>query len=213
MPVGRGGAAAQAAADLQDEADARTRAKADKDIQTILTLIPKLKEVDYHVWERAMKKTAYRFGWPEFILDLSLDIPDQNDNSEKEDCDIKNAYIAITTDCQGHEIEDAMDEIELGDARGAFKKVHDHFHRPTEAGKQTAYKNLYTNNMGSTDTNLAQFIALTSRNARVVKNNGETISEGTIKSLILGGLLVEFDPIKLIIEQTDGITLQQAKDS
>jgi hypothetical protein len=217
MPRGQG-AAAQAAAELQEEAreeaDARTRSKADKDIQTILQLIPKLKDVEYHIWARAVKKTGFRFRWPAYICDLSLDIPDLDQNTEKDDCDQSNAYLAITTQCQGHDIEEAMEEeIQLGDARGAFKKVHDHFYRPTEAGKQTGYKNLFTNKMENTDTNLAQFVALVSRNAKVVENlNGETISEGTIKSLILAGLLVEFDPIKPIIEQTDGNTLQKTKD-
>ena len=58
--------------------------KADKDMPVILSLIPDLDKVEFHVWDRAVKHVAYRYNWPKFILDQNTDIPDVATLSPKE---------------------------------------------------------------------------------------------------------------------------------
>ena len=65
--------------------------KADKDMPVILSLIPDLDKVEFHVWDRAVKHVAYRYNWPKFILDQNTDVPDVVALSPKEKCDITNA--------------------------------------------------------------------------------------------------------------------------
>ena len=169
-----------------DGSDVAAITKADKDMPVILSLIPNLHEVEFHIWDRALKQVSFRYGWPDFILDLNADIPDPSMLSAKDTCDIKNAYVAITNKVNGHAVCDSLDDIELGDARAVYKAVHDHFFRPTTAGRQAAAKKLYSMSMANTDTNLAQFMALITRNAKVVRHNGTPVDDDTLILTVFG---------------------------
>ena len=100
----------------------------------------------------------------------------------------------------------------MGDARRAFQIVRESVYRPTAAGRQLANKNFYNMSMAVTDTTIGGFIALANRNRKVVESNGDTVTDAGMVQILLGGLLEEFDPIKLIIEQNPAITLRDACD-
>jgi hypothetical protein len=195
----------------EDDNERRIKATSGKDLQTMLSIMPKLNDVEFHVWDRALKKIAHSYQWPTSILNLSEDEEDFDLGTVKERCDNKNAYIVITTKCEGHAVDDALEEEQMGNARIAYKTVHEHFYRPTQAGKQAANRNMYGTTMNNTDVNVNQFMALLSRHAKVLLTHGETISESTLLNLILDGLLPEFDSIKLILENDDA-SLRKVKD-
>ena len=98
--------------------------KADKDMPVILSLIPELHEVEFHVWDRALKQVAFRYGWPTFILNPNSDVPDESDLSDKDLCDIKNAYVAMTNKVNSHTICDSLDDTYL--VRRCTRRVQSH---------------------------------------------------------------------------------------
>jgi hypothetical protein len=190
---------------------ATTMAKADKELDLSLKIVPHLKDVEFHVWSAALLRVAFQNDWEDYILDTTAEVPDSDDWTVKDRCDIRNAFMVITATCVGHQIEDKLTTAcTMGDAHHAYKLVHQHFHRPTATGRQTAIANLYSISMAKTDTNLAQYLALARRNAKVVKFNGTDVSDVDVLACILAGLLPEFKPIKLIIEQDNSTTLDTA---
>ena len=91
-------------------ADAQARAvndailqRANKDMSTILAMIPDLKDVEFHVFERALLTVAYRFGWPVWILDVK-DNEERDDVSFKDECHKRNAFAVMQRRCQDHAI-------------------------------------------------------------------------------------------------------------
>jgi hypothetical protein len=88
----------------------------------------------------------------------------------------------------------------VGGAREAYVMLHNHFYRPTQAGKQHANRAFYNMTMANTDTDVGKFMAQAKRNAKIVTMHGEVVSEGTIISIILDGLLDEFEPLVLLLQ-------------
>ena len=138
-------------------ADARARAvneeilmRANKELPTILSLVPDLKDVPFHVFERALLSTAYRFGWPKWILDVK-DNNEYNEISFKNECHKRNAFSVMQRRCQDHAVTDSLDDCEMGDTRALVKLIHSHLFRPTPTGKQMALRNLYSLSMSTSD--------------------------------------------------------------
>jgi hypothetical protein len=104
---------AAAAARAEDMA-ARMIAAAGKDLATVLLLLPKLKDVEFHDFDLQLKRAAARFSWPmDYLFDLTLTAAQattaHGQLSDKSLEDVKNAYTAITTLCMGHPVADTLE--------------------------------------------------------------------------------------------------------
>jgi len=134
-------------------------------------------EVEYHAWENRLRRVAFRFNWADYILGSPIPLPAANNQTAEEVCNLKNAFLVITTSCAGHEINDKLNDCPMGDARRAFQIVRESVYRPTAAGRQLANKNFYNMSMAVTDTTIGGFIALANRNRKVVESSGDTVTD------------------------------------
>jgi hypothetical protein len=213
-------AAAAAAADL----------KAQKELDSALKIVPMLQETnDFDKFKKALALTANRFGWAEWILDLNFpedrvpqdarrNVNDAEGNqiavpalTLKNKLDTNNAYTIIMTKCEDHAVAYTLEDAEMGDARGAYKLLHDYFYRPTQAGKSATFSSFFSMSMANTDTTIAAYLSLVSRRAINVRQHGTNVDQATMITRILDGLLPEFENIKLILEQRQGLTVADCK--
>jgi hypothetical protein len=86
--------------------------------------------------------------------------------------------------------------ITQGDAKGVYKALHEFFYNDSQAGKGAAMKSFHLATMGSTDLNVVEYTAQISRLAKIVRESGGQADEGAQLSVLLDGLLPEFDFIK-----------------
>lgn len=178
-------------------------AQAGQDLSTTLLIIPLLKDVQFHEFNLQLKRAAFHFRWPDHILDITMpeaNVPADGDLTHKQRCDVRNAYTAITLLCMGHDVAETLESADMGDAREAYKLLHHHFHRSTTASRGRASVDFYRMTMTNTNTDVVKFLALAKRNSRILsRHDGHVVSEAALRTVILGGLLVEFDPIKNLI--------------
>ena len=203
-------AARAAAAAATRAANDVIRARSAKDMPAILNLIPNLMDVEFHVFVRSLESAAFFYGWPAWILDMT-DNGVHDNLSVSDQCHVRNAFVVMQRRCQGHTITDTLDDCKQGDAKAMYTLIHGHFFRPTFTGRQLATRTLYSMTMATTDTNITQFLALASRNVRAVEANGSPVDDNVLIGIILSGLLDEFEPIKLVIEEKGTMNLVTTK--
>ena len=64
--------------------------------------VDKLQDIDFFKFERQLKRQAHNFNWPTWILDRGIAEPDNADLTMHASLCRKNAYMLITTKCDGH---------------------------------------------------------------------------------------------------------------
>ena len=132
---------------MADAAQANT--KASKELTTILSNLPALKEAaDFHEWDRQLKIFAFQFMWATWILGGAGEAEPAN-LSEKEKCDKRNAYTTLVQKCEGHAVADALEDCVLGDAKEAYNIIRGRFFRKTATGLQTSLKDFYSMTMAN----------------------------------------------------------------
>ena len=114
--------------------------------------------------------------------------------------------MVIVNKCDGHTVEHLLESCEQGDAQGAFRIVHNYFHRDSQAGKTVAFKDFYGATMANTDTDIVSWVARVRSLAKILIAAGGQANEDAQLSILLDGLLPEFKPIKTILDQTDALT-------
>ena len=211
-------------------AAAAAEVKAQKELDSAMKIVPTLQEIlDFDKFKKALALAAYQFTWPEWILDLAFpedrvpqdarrNVDDADGNqivvpalTLKNKLDTKNAYTIIMAKCEGHTVAYTLDDGAMGDARGTYKLLHDYFYRPTQAGKSSAFSSFYSMSMANTDTTIAAYMSLVASRSANVRQHGSEVDHATMITRILDGLLPEFDSIKLILEQRQGLTLADCK--
>jgi hypothetical protein len=184
----------------------KQQATADKQLDTMLKHIPMLKDVDYEVFSMEINLFVQRFGWSSWIMDPNA-APNQQ-NSFKEDLDISNAYTIILTKCRGHQVADKLMATPNGDGVEAVRLLDEHFHRRTQAGKQKATADFYNITMATSNTDLLSYIAKVTKLAKILARHGSPVDDSNMVTAILRGLLEEFKPIKIILNQDPTLTLK-----
>ena len=182
------------------------------DLATATRLIPKLKDTEFHSFDDQLKRVASTFDWPTHILKLSEAVPDPSALTAKHKLDIKYGYMALMSLCEGHDVMNVLNDIDHGDAREVYKELHGYFYRPTAAGIHECHIAFYNMTMANTDTNIQQFMALAQRRAKALgKVTGTAITEVAIVTVMLAGLLDEFDQVKDRIQGWDTTPLVKCK--
>ena len=140
---------------------------------------------------------------------MESDIKVVSDLENKEAADNKNAYVLIVKRCEGHPVESILESCGAGCAQAAYRLVHSYFHRKTTAGKVKATKDFYGATMANTDTNVVQWMALVTRLARLLLAAGGSASVGDRYTVLLDGLLPEFEAIKFFLTQAEAPTNEE----
>ena len=105
--------------------------RAEKQLDTLYKVVPKLQDVGYHKFVAALRKQAYAYDWPKFIMtedpqavpdltEAELDALDSGGASGgltgyKALCNIKNVYLVITANCAGHTVSNLMNATSCPD--------------------------------------------------------------------------------------------------
>lgn len=202
--------------------------RAEKQLDTLYKVVPKLQDVGYHKFVAALRKQAYAYGWPKFIMtedpqavpDLTvteLEALDGGGGSGgvagyKALCNIKNAYLVITANCAGHTVSNLMNATSCPDgaARVAMDIVREFFFPDTTAGKSNAYINFFSSNMETTRVNVVEWISLVHQNAQDLRDSGGQADESAELAVLQKGLLPEFKPLGLLLKNMPNLTLKMA---
>lgn len=153
---------------------------------------------------RSLDKLAQTYGWPASFLskDRRVDV-DLSSLEEEELLHYNNLYRIIDVKTKDHPVYSYVNRVKVGDGRSAYKRILEYFFRNSAAAVSAAYRKFQTETMSSTNTNVMQFSALVDDNAQRLTDLGETVGDGQLAHVFLDGLLKEFSPIKLIIQQSD----------
>ena len=201
-------AAAAAAAQAQAVNNNAIRQTAEKQLETMYKTVECLKDTDFAKFKDQLGRQAYAYEWDAHILNPGLPVPGRL--NLKDERDIRNAYMVIMNKCDGHPVENLLKACTQGDAQGAFRTVHNFFHRDTQAGKSAAYKDFYGASMANTDSNIVKWVAMVPDKAEILIAAGGQADAAAQLSIFLDGLLPEFKPIKTILEQTVNLTFADA---
>ena len=183
-------------------------ADADKQLGVMYNAVGTLKELGYHEWRGCLAQQAYAYAWPSWILDLNENPPDNV--TAKQNLHIRNAYMIIMNKTNDHVVANSLKLVKLGDAKAAFKKVHEFFQPDSQAGKTAAFSQFYRATMKTTNTNIMQWVAEVHLRANLLKEAGGEANEQARLSILLDGLLPEFDRINEILNHIEGLTFETA---
>ena len=198
-------AAAQAA---RMALDASARSLAEKQYDNMLKTVSLLNEAPYHKFRKQIRAVASKNRWHPSILDPATAAPAVP--TAKEVADTDNAYGLLMKKCDGHAFEAILEGVPIGDAKAAYASLHNFIYPPTQGGKQHDTNAFYNSTMANTGTNIVEWTALVPRNANVLVERGTSCDDDAKLTRLLTGLLPEFNDIKLILEQTPGITFTVA---
>ena len=197
--------------------------RADKQLDSLYKAMPKLKDVGWHNWDKAFGLQAYAYQWAPQIWDYRVEAltPDQIEVADADETpvgvknkfDRRNAYLAIIHHTSGDTVESLLENSTQGDPRKAYDIMSSFFNPITTAGTQQAIRTLYSASMGQSGTTIVSWVAHVSRAAKVVRSSGGQANEMAELSILMGGLLPEFNPIKIILNNIPGLTLAYAISS
>ena len=85
--------------------------RAEKQLSAMCLTMALLTASDFNAFEDSVKRFAYMYNWPDYILDLDGVVPDEpNDNDKRH---LKNAYMLIMDRCQGHLVANLLKGVPL----------------------------------------------------------------------------------------------------
>ena len=189
--------AAAAALTLRNQ----TITTAEKQLEAMYKTVESLQKVGFPKFQEQLLRQAFAYEWGGFILDATQPVPGPNVITLKEQRDVRDAYLLITTKCDGHLVENILESVPQGDAQAAFVAVCDYFHWPTQSGKTTAYKDFFGASMASTISNITEWIAVVPRLAENLIACGGQADATAQLSIFLDDLLPEFALIKVFLDQ------------
>ena len=113
--------------------DAKAAAAADKQLGVMYGAVGMLKDLGFANWRDELERQAFAYTWPTWILDLTEEPPEAV--NVKQSLHVRNAYMLIMNKTQGHVVANSLKLVGRGDARAAFKHVHEFF-QPALTGWQ-----------------------------------------------------------------------------
>ena len=198
---------------------ATVRSTADKQLTNLQSSVEKLKDVDFHVFYKQLKRQAVTYEWPPHILGAGGEADltdgeraalDRNDVADLRTLlHIRNAWTTIMEKCDGHQVESLLETCTDLRAREAMDTVKDYFHPKSVAGQRAAYVRFMTSTMANTHDNIIEWIATVRRNSQSLVAVGGLSDDNMQLAVLTGGLLPEFDMIKHTLDQTANLSLPQ----
>ena len=170
---------------------------------------------DFRIFDSQLRRMAYNFSWHASILNTTTpEVVPPNDVTEhpyvKHLHDIKNAYMIIMDKTENHPVAHILSTCAPGDGRTAYHTVYSYFYRSTTSGRITSMNQFFGSTMANTDANITEWISETRRKASVVINTGGQADDVTQLTVLLGGLLPQFDNIRLPLQRDATMTFPNA---
>ena len=170
---------------------------------------------DFRIFDSQLRRMAYNFSWHASILNTTTpEVVPPNDVTEhpyvKHLHDIKNAYMIIMDKTENHPVAHILSTCAPGDGRTAYHTVYSYFYRSTTSGRITSMNQFFGSTMANTDANITEWISETRRKASVVINTGGQADDVTQLTVLLGGLLPQFDNIRLPLQRDATMTFSNA---
>ena len=182
--------------------------RAEKQLSAMCLTMALLTASDFNAFEDSVKRFAYMYNWPDYILDLDGVAPaEPNDNDKRH---LKNAYMLIMDRCQGHLVANLLKGVPMGDALQAWKTVYRYHHKDTVAGRSNATMAFYGATMANTNSNVVEWIALVETRAKRLSSAGGTPTESDKLGTLLQGMLPEFKSVVTILHATPDLTYSYA---
>ena len=113
--------------------------------------------------------------------------------------------------CDNTTAASVLEVCPQGDVVTAFNSVWDYHYPRTQAGKQRAYRAFNQATMANSHTTIVEWTTHVGRLASILRTTGGSADDSAELCVLLEGLLPEFKNIKLHLEQTDGISLVDAR--
>jgi hypothetical protein len=194
--------------------------RADKQLSTLMMIKRPLKESDFHNFNKLLKRQRDIYGWPGHIVpDDPLNTPDLTQN-ERNALDantvadlttilhIRNAYAFIHACVEDHQVAGLLETCVPGRAREAMDVIRRFFLPTSHAGKRAATQKFNNATMANTQTNIIEWISLVRQNAMYLKEIGGQADDQAQMTVLIGGLLPDFDLMKHTLDQNKNLDLE-----
>ena len=150
-------------------------------------------------------------GWPLHLLDHDLQEVPLSDLTNMERIHYRNAFLIIRTMTSNTEAGNLLAGIEKNNGRKAFQAIKSYYLRNTVAGRMAQTAKFFNANMATLDCTIISFFSTLHQLGKDLKEAGGDVSDAMMLSVLLNGLLPQFDTIKTILQQREGLTLESAK--
>ena len=127
------------AADRKRAEAAQAKQLAAKQFANAIATVDNLTDQAFHKWQGQLLRTAHSCEWHGTVLGGDGEAPD----TPKHDADVRNAYDLIMAKTNGHPVDSKLEEVEIGDAAGAWQTVFEYFIQTTSRGRKTATDNFW----------------------------------------------------------------------
>jgi hypothetical protein len=172
------------------------------------TKIPDLPDSDYRrvrsdgflSWWNGLRVKTHAHAWEEFILNKDIDVPDESTWTYKTKLDYANAYDLLLTKCSKHQINYKLEKVKPGDTRAVLDALFAFHFRTDGEAKRSAMNDFNTMSMDRLDLNVNEFIQAVEIRSDTLRAIGCVVSDEDKTAALLQGLLLEFEPIKAMID-------------
>ena len=120
---------------------------------------------------------------------------------------IRNAYAFIHACVDDHQVAGLLEICAPGHARQAMDAIRRFFLPNSHAGRRAATQKFNNATMANTQTNIIEWIALVRQNATYLKEVGGQADDEAQMTVLIGGLLPEFDLMKHTLDQNKNLDL------
>lgn len=146
----------------------------------IMKIVPQLEEAGFDKWLKKLQLAAYQFDWydPEDLEEGKDWTPETFDADDLSESDKKNKKMCFTTIYNTVDANsDLLEDVEMGDAAGAYRAITSVHLRATASGYMDAQKEFANSSMATDKVNLISFAALVSRRAKRCSALGGRVDE------------------------------------
>jgi hypothetical protein len=170
-----------------------------KQLPAMLKLVPTLISTNFEEWLRGLQLVAAQFSWydpdsgDEWTPEVFDKIKHKSEDQEKKRQRLTAYTIIINT---SDKFKYLYEDVTIGDACGAYKKICSLLNRSTIAGLIEANEALYTSSMAKDKVTVGEFAAVISARAKLVRKRGAVADEAQMITLLIKGLLPEFKTFK-----------------
>ena len=166
-----------------------------------------LKDSEFHKFKEQIERVAWGDDWPPEILDVNTPWPEDHDPTNRTNMQFyqeRNAYLLIVNKSDDHQVAKLLKACPRGDAKGAWKIVHEYFYSCNLIGRNNAMKRYYNATQANTNSDITSWIAEVQQRAQMLhESGGREPDETTTVSILLNGLLPEFKVMKQQLEHAD----------
>ena len=199
-------------------ADTKNRevSRAEVQLTNMQKSVGMLAELGWTKFKEQLGRVAFTCEWHDSYLNPTVAAPltEAAGLTHKYGLDKRNAYTLIMDKTDGSEVEMLLkiESCDLGDAANAFKIIREYYMSRTQSSKNKAHRTFYNATMESTHTNIVTWSAKVLLLAADLEEVTEVVvPEESKLSVLLGGLLPEFEFINVQLDMAVNMTFAEAR--